>query len=631
MKKILLAFCLLLASITNLFSQDRGFKTVNVKIGNSETTLYTESHALIIGMSEYTNGWNNLAGVKKDIVEVASVLKQNGFHVIVKENMTKETLDKAFSDFIAKYGQGKDNRLLFYFAGHGFTVNTSYGDKLGYIVPINAPNPNTDLTGFQATAMEMAQIEIYAKRIQSKHALFLFDACFAGSLFAVRAAVPSVINYKTKKPVRQFITSGSADESVPDKSIFREQFITALSSKSADLNKDGYLTGTELGMFLQNQVINYSYSNQHPQYGKIRHKALDKGDFVFVLHDEIVKKSAERISSYRLEKAINAKKKSKNIAKPSLGNSEILTYGSISIETDIAGTLYLDGHKLGYIKADTRTPINKVLTGERKLEIRGAENWEGNVVVRKNRLTKVSPKHSEEHSEARVNQNFTVNEEGIEIEMYGIASVANFLMGNMEYDKGSETIPHLVRLDSFAIMRYEVTQDLWYEVMGFNPSRFKGDKLPVENVSWKEVQKFITKLNKRTHQHWRLPTEAEWEYAAKGGEAYKYSGSNKLAEVGWHSHNSKNGSHFVGQKKPNAFGLYDMSGNVWEWCSDWYDADYYKRSPINNPKGAEDGLDRVVRGGSWYDFDFYHLTYFRRHYGVYDKNFNLGFRLVQSL
>ncbi len=246
-----------------------------------EVLLYRESHALVIGISDYTV-WPKLPGVREDVGAVKAALEAQGFHVVVAMDVDKVGLDAAFSDFISEYGDNPDNRLLFYFAGHGHTVKTSYGEELGYIVPVNAPNPHDDLSEFQRSAIEMQQIEIYAKRVQSKHALFLFDACFSGSLFALSRAVPEIINYKTAQPVRQFITSGSAEETVPDKSIFRAQFVRALQGE-ADSNQDGYVTGTELGDFLQNTVVNYSRNAQHPQYGKIRNPNLDKGDFVFKL------------------------------------------------------------------------------------------------------------------------------------------------------------------------------------------------------------------------------------------------------------------------------------------------------------------------------------------------------------
>ena len=160
---------------------------------------------------------------------------------------------------------------------------------------------------------------------------------------------------------------------------------------------------------------------------------------------------------------------------------------------------------------------------------------------------------------------------------------------------------HSVTLSDYYIGETEVTQELWEEVMGSNPSKFKGSKKPVEMVSWNDCQEFIKKLNQLTGKNFRLPTEAEWEYAARGGnksQGYKYSGSDDIEDVAWYWDNSLYETHPVGAKTPNELGLYDMSGNVWEWCSDW--KDYYSSSPQINPTGPTSGSYRVSRGGGWY-------------------------------
>ncbi|PQJ81855.1 bifunctional serine/threonine-protein kinase/formylglycine-generating enzyme family protein [Polaribacter glomeratus] len=181
-----------------------------------------------------------------------------------------------------------------------------------------------------------------------------------------------------------------------------------------------------------------------------------------------------------------------------------------------------------------------------------------------------------------------------------------FTMGCTSEQTGcssNESPAHAVTLSSFNIGKYEVTQGQWQAVMGNNPSSFSGcDQCPVEQVSWNDIQSFLKKLNTATGKRFRLPTEAEWEFAARGGNksrGYTYSGSNTLSSVGWHSGNSGDKTHAVGQKQRNELGLYDMSGNVWEWCSDWYDENYYSSSSSNNPKGPSSSSYRVIRGGSW--------------------------------
>jgi len=195
----------------------------------------------------------------------------------------------------------------------------------------------------------------------------------------------------------------------------------------------------------------------------------------------------------------------------------------------------------------------------------------------------------------------------------------SFQMGSN--DESDEKPVHQVTVSSFWIGKYEVTQAEWKEVMGSNPSNWKGDQLPVESVSWYDA---VDYCNKRSIKEgltpcysgsgagitcnwnangYRLPTEAEWEYAARGGKhskGYKYSGSNDIGSVAWYDGNSGSKTYRVGTKAANELGLHDMSGNVWEWCWDWYDSGYYAKSPGSDPRGAGSGSYRGLRGGSWY-------------------------------
>lgn len=205
---------------------------------------------------------------------------------------------------------------------------------------------------------------------------------------------------------------------------------------------------------------------------------------------------------------------------------------------------------------------------------------------------------------------FTVN--GVSFNMIAVKG-GTFTMGataEQGSEAGNDEKPaHQVTLSDYCIGEIEVTQELWKVVMGSNPSYFTGNlQRPVERVSWNDCQEFIKKLNQLTGKSFRLPTEAEWEYAARGGRksrGYKYSGSNTIGDVAWYTVNSYDkgeshpdyGTHPVGQKQANELGLYDMSGNVWEWCQDWYGS--YSSSSQTNPTGPSSGSFRVRRGGSW--------------------------------
>lgn len=191
---------------------------------------------------------------------------------------------------------------------------------------------------------------------------------------------------------------------------------------------------------------------------------------------------------------------------------------------------------------------------------------------------------------------------------------------------------HNVTLSDYYMGETEVTQELWEAVMGTNSSNFRGLNKPVENVSWEECQEFIAKLNEMTGKNFSLPTEAQWEYAARGGNkshGYKYSGSNTISEVAWYGNNSSLSTHRVGAKSPNELGLYDMSGNVWEWCSDRYGE--YSASSQMNPTGPTTGSSRVCRGGGWDSSATYCRVVNRLINSYGDRYFFYGFRLALCL
>ena len=224
----------------------------------------------------------------------------------------------------------------------------------------------------------------------------------------------------------------------------------------------------------------------------------------------------------------------------------------------------------------------------------------------------------------------TIN--GVSYEMVWVEG-GTFRMGATSeqgsYVFNDEKPVHSVTLSGYYIGKTEVTQALWKAVMGSNPSNLKGDNLPVEQVSWNDCQEFIRKVNALTGQNFRLPTEAEWEFACRGGNnsrGYKYSGSNYIDNVAWYDGNSGDKTHPVATKLPNELGIYDMSGNVWKWCSDWKGD--YSSGAQTNPKGPYDGSSRMRRGGSWDYGDGYCRSSNRNSYYPTYRNYDFGLRLA---
>ena len=294
--------------------------------------LYSGYYALVIGCNNYSSGWPYLQNPDKDAEQVASMLKGWGWNVRLLKDPVGKTLKREFNMLVAGPGRKKDKAILVWFSGHGHTLLEADGTKLGYLVPVDAPDPDKDLLGFMEKSLSMRQVETVSKQILSKHVLMLFDTCFSGAIFQMTRAKPSAyIQEKVSYPVREFITAGTEDEEVPDKSMFKQVFIQGLTNGFADLNQDDYITGEEIGAYLQENVINYSHRTQHPKFGRINNPFLDKGDFVFVLNKPGDPSLASTRTNTLEEENLNLKNKLKEMMKdksPATGDTGKLAYGN---------------------------------------------------------------------------------------------------------------------------------------------------------------------------------------------------------------------------------------------------------------------------------------------------------------
>lgn len=300
----------------------------------------------------------------------------------------------------------------------------------------------------------------------------------------------------------------------------------------------------------------------------------------------------------------------------------ILAFALSALLVCVVATAKTDESKLPMKKrpTTTKTETKRSSAKEKKTQ---------RTVKRSEQKTSNSPTAQASSSTPNV---LTIYANGVRFEMVEVRG-GTFRMGATSEQGGdacdNERPVHSVTLDSYYIGKTEVTQALWKAVMGSNPSHFQGDNLPVECVSWEDCQTFIEKLNALTSKSFRLPTEAEWEFACRGGNkshGNKYSGSNDLNRVAWYGDNSGSRTHAVATKLPNELGIYDMSGNVWEWCADWYDG--YSSKALSNPSGPTSGSGRVNRGGSWINFARFCRTSDRVGNHVTRLASYLGLRLV---
>jgi len=312
----------------------------------------------------------------------------------------------------------------------------------------------------------------------------------------------------------------------------------------------------------------------------------------------------------------------------------VATYGAIEISAEITGDLYIDNAFVKKITAN-KLSLKNIETGAHTIEIRGNETFTQRTTVNKDQTTYITAKSSKQAVTTTDTTTIKTTANAIGdffaagIAIRGIAG-GTFTMGSKDGDS-DEKPPHTVTVSNFAMMKTEVTFEQ-YDAFCEATSREKpsnqgwgrGNR-PVINVSWNDAVAYAEWLSKKTGQTWRLPTEAEWEYAAKGGQETTYAGDN-LDNVAWYSSNANGTTHPVQQKTANGYGLYDMSGNVWEWCADWYGT--YNTGSQTNPQGASTGSLRVLRGGSWGSGATDCRVAFRSYVTPGSRDGTCGFRVV---
>jgi len=503
--------------------------------------------ALVIGNNDYPDEYR-LENAINDANAIATVLEQLDFDVIKKSDLDDEGMERALNQFTEKLKAGTP--ALFYYAGHAVQVN-----GLNYLIPAG-PFPKDGI----AVKHESLSLSLVLDRMEDAGSfpnIILLDACrdnpFTSSrktrsikqgLAAVGGRKGTAIIFATSPGELTFDggSLGSGDNS---------PFAAALKTA---LRKPGQ---TIPGLFedVSADVEEKTNNRQSPHMNVIR-----MGNFVFS----------------PVQKTISAPIKSQPATVPSARQLEVLFWKTVRNSHDLRDfqsylNEYPNGIYAGLAKVKTRQLSTTAKATALSVQISNKKNTK--------------------------NRNFTDPTTGME---FVFVKGGCFMMGSHKAS-AKETPVHEVCIGNFFIGKYEVTQKQWRQVVGNNPSRFKGNALPVESVRWEDVQDFIRILNSRSSNHYRLPTESEWEYAARsGGKNEVYSGGNNVERVAWYWDNCAAKTHPVGRKSPNGLGLYDMSGNVSEWVQDrWHDN--YTGAPADGSAWEGTSVsDHVFRGGGWF-------------------------------
>lgn len=554
---------------------------LNVTTAPRQTLRLGKDRAIFFAVEKYQNGkLTNLQNPVKNALEIAAELKKRfGFEPEVLENPTQEQIIGKLNELTRLYARNEDGQhpsdgqLFLFFSGHGMSE-----DENGYFLPADADPAKPYDKGI---AYEIWRPKI--DKINCRHILVAIDACYSvrfdpdwknkpdGTFKRpgeMTDAQRALANYEAYK-ARVFFTSDNKEDKTPDRSNFARKLLEGLRAAAVT---DGFLTSKQL---FANFVEGASPTPRAGTFGS------DEPSSAFLFYDQ------------NAASQTNAKETPTDLADWNAAKAA---------NTIEAYEAYLKKHSTG--------DFAEAATGK-IASMRAAQKPEnGSVAV-----------------------------DGLVFVKGG-----TFIMGCTAQQGNDcaddEKPPHQVTLSDFYIGKYEVTQAEWRKVMGSDPPELynKGcDQCPVEKVSWNDVQEFLKKLNitlPTGQKPYRLPTEAEWEYAAQGGSqssGYIYSGSNSIDAVAWYQSNSGSKPHPVGQKKENELGLFDMSGNVWEWCADWHNLGPYPSKAQVDPSGPNSGALRVIRGGSWfYNSKPYRITARNGNY-PYVRMDIVGFRLARDL
>jgi len=628
-------------------------------------------HALVIGNGDYKAG--PLKNPVNDSRDIRVLLQELGFKVTHLENAGKRPMEDAIRAF-GKALRQSGGLGLFYYAGHGMQVAGK-----NYLIPV----------GTRIMAEHEVEYEaVYADRILSEMSeagnpvnIVILDACrnnpFARSFRSSAQGLAQVNRAPTGTLIAYATDPGNtALDGKGRNSPYTRALLKYLKTPGSSITKAFQAVRKDVLRFssgkqrpwettsLTDEVILVAGGSAFyttdapaisPQTGSLVVATRPSGAALSVAGTFRGRTplTLENLDPGQLQVKVQLSGYESAVKKVliragreshlTLFLDKIVTTGTLKISSDPAGAeWYLDGAYVG-LTPDTLFEVEK---GSHKILVKksGYHEWSKTTTIFSKQEALVAaglkklPVKKYQASENRPAKTATGTPSSGDIFIDSVTGIefiwvpgGCFEMGSNSGDSDEKPV-HKVCVDGFYIGKYEVTQGQWRKFMGNNPAHFKkGDNYPVEQVSWDDCQSFVRKLNGQSNKTYRLPTEAEWGYACRsGGRDEKYSGGNDVDRVAWYLSNSGGSTHAVGGKAVNGLGLYDMSGNVWEWCSDWYDKNYYNKSPEQNPQGPGSGwfLYRVERGGCWCDYPQFVRTANRSRFRPSFRSYDLGFRLV---
>lgn len=555
------------------------FAQTDRRMGLSGPRTGDRRMALVIGNAAYAA--SPLRNAANDATDVAAALRSVGFEVVLGVNWGQRQMEDAIREFGEKLKAGGVG--LFYFAGHGMQV----GGR-NYLIPVGARIETESDVAYEA--VDAGRVLGKMEDAGNGFNIVVLDACrnnpFGRGFRDSQKGLAQVT-----APTGSFIAYATAPGSVAADGEGRNGTFTAALLEAIGTRG---LTVENVFKRVRERVARETSKRQVPW-----DSSSLVGEFYFTGQPAAAEPAKPAIAPAAAAVVVDPKA------------VELELWAAIKESRDAADYEdYLKRYPGGTYEAVARAKIK---------QLRAA--------VAPVRTDAGATRPAAEPVSAAVQggaRSFDLGN-GASIDMVRVEG-GTFTMGSLNGDSDEQPIHRVTISQAYYLGKYEVTQGQWAAVMGTNPSNFKGENLPVEQVSWDDVQEFLRVLNSKTGGGWRLPTEAEWEYACRAGTSGDYAGD--LNSMAWYGENSGGTTHAVGTKRPNGWGIYDMHGNVWEWCSDWYGT--YTRDDQTDPRGAASGSSRVYRGGGW----CYPAASCRSAYRLrFDPSFrfdSLGFRLART-
>ncbi|MDM8523268.1 SUMF1/EgtB/PvdO family nonheme iron enzyme [Desulfococcaceae bacterium HSG8] len=609
---------------------------------------FDRSVAFLAGVSRYEHLSPQLDFVKNDLEALRLfLLNQGGFDEVYSasdEVVTPALLNRYMRNKFRR-SLKKNDRLLFYYSGHGADL----GGRTGYI-QLSRARPDD----FAANVLRIDECEEWSRFIPAGHLLFIYDCCVSGLAFTAKSgdsdSYRRLLSTLSGNGSRTVITAGTASEKtfgVREHSVFTKAFLDSL--RNARKNTSGFVTINQV--FAQTEINVKEFARRYDKKLTPRRWELEedkyRGTFVFV---------DSNAKNVKLDGKVRE-------SLPVVPKGEIVAeYGIILLTSYVTGKVFIDGTDMGNIEQGDAKRYYDQIVGRHEVEVcSGSRCISRTADVAKGKETRVRIRPAEASvtttSVPRLTPT-TLPEKEPETEGTWTDPVTGmefvwvpkgcFKMGSPPGEKGrysDEGPVHEVCVDGFWMGKYEVTNKQYRKYKsGHNSGDYEGnfldgDNQPAVRVSWDDAKAFAKWLTGKSRHEFRLPTEAEWEYACRAGtQTARFWGDDpddacRYASVADQTHNCDDGYAVtapVGSFSPNSFRLYDMLGNIWEWCEDIYDSDAYRKHKRNNPIYADGGSDRVRRGGSWYGKPAYVRCAERDHYSPASRGNLLGFRLVRT-